>query len=539
MTQTSSKTGQQGSARDGTESPEELKRLSETLKIPFMNRLPLAVNLSHELVQGLDVAWARKNRLVPIEESPERIQVAISSPLALSPIDEMAHKFGRRIEIVVAPENEILKALNQIFSESMDTADDLLLKMAADDEGFSGDGLEDIPDLIDSEDSAPVIKLVNHILFSAVEEKASDIHIEPGPGTMVVRYRIDGILYNRLSPPKQYLPFLSSRVKVMAGLDIAEKRLPQDGRFQFSVAERSIDVRVSVIPTSEGERLVLRLLDKGTSHLELSELGLAEANLALFARLVDRTNGIILSTGPTGSGKTTTLYTAISRLDTQEINIITIEDPVEYNLPGVGQIQVNSKIGLTFSQGLRSVLRHDPDVIMIGEIRDLETSEIAIQAALTGHLVFSTIHTNDAPSSVTRLVDMGVEPYLVSSTIQGVVAQRLVRLLCTKCRVPYVPDLAFLKKSGLDSVKLSGVEVYKAEGCPDCFGTGYKGRIGIFEIMEMNDEIRACLVRTPAANAIREVAIQTGMETLLDDGLKKVKAGLTSIEEILRVTVVL
>ena len=400
---------------------EDLKELCRGLGIEYYESLP-PTQLPQEIINSLDVAWARKNRLVPIKATEDKVVVAFSNPLALEPADELAFWLKKRIEVVAAPENEILRSLNMLFSAAMDTADDLLLEMVSDDAEVLSADFEDIPDLIDSDESAPVIKLVNMILFQAVSERASDIHIESGPGVVTVRFRIDGILYDRITPPRQYLPFLSSRIKVMSDLDIAEKRLPQDGRFQFTIAEQNIDVRVSVIPTSEGERLVLRLLYKGSALRNLEELGLDHENLEKFIGLIQRPNGIILSTGPTGSGKTTTLYAALTRLNSRDLNIITIEDPVEYALTGVGQIQVNPKIGLTFAQGFRSVLRHDPDVIMIGEVRDIETAEIASQAALTGHRVFSTLHTNDAPSAVTRLVDMGIEPYLVSSTVTGIEA---------------------------------------------------------------------------------------------------------------------
>ena len=419
---------------------------------------------------------------------------------------------------------------------SMDTADDVLKEIAETEEDPLSADLDAVPDLIDSSDAAPVIRLVNRILYQAVTERVSDIHIEAGGDRVKVRFRIDGVLYDRLSPPKSYLPFLSSRIKVMAGLDIAEKRLPQDGRFNFSVAERSVDVRVSVIPTTGGERVVLRLLDKTTALLGLEDLGMGGRVLETFAGLITRPNGIILATGPTGSGKTTTLYAALSRLNSRELNIITIEDPVEYHLPGVGQIHVNSKVGLDFARGLRSVLRHDPDVIMIGEIRDVETAEIAIQSSLTGHLVFSTLHTNDAPSAVTRLVDMGVEPYLVSSAVIGVLAQRLIRLLCPNCKAPHQPSAKALARAGLPPDALDGHQVYKPVGCDKCFETGYRGRAGLYELLKVSDEVQKVLAQTSEANDIRRVARESGMVPLIHAGLEKVKKGQTSLREVLRVT---
>ncbi len=514
---------------------EALKALCEHLALTFLERLP-GPQLPAELVKKLDVGWARRNRLVPLSADDEHVVVATSQPLVLEPVDELAFTLGRRIELVGAPEEEVLAALNFVFSESMDTADDVLKEMAAADEDILTTDLDAIPDLIDSSDAAPVIRLVNRVLFQAVSERVSDIHIEPAADRVKIRFRIDGVLYERLNPPRNYLPFLASRIKVMSGLDIAEKRLPQDGRFQFTVAERNIDVRVSVIPTAGGERVVLRLLDKTTALLGLEDLGMSSENLETFGRLIARPNGIILATGPTGSGKTTSLYAALSRLNTRELNIITIEDPVEYHLPGVGQIHVNPKVGLDFARGLRSVLRHDPDVIMIGEIRDAETAEIAIQSSLTGHLVFSTLHTNDAPSAVTRLVDMGVEPYLVSSAVIGVVAQRLVRMLCPSCKQLDQPSPGALERAGLPPDTLEGADVFRPAGCDICFKTGYRGRAGIYEILTVSDTVQRTLARTSEANEIRRAAIEGGMIPLVEAGLIKVRDGRTSLEEILRVT---
>lgn len=511
-----------------------LKSLCKHLAVPWQDHLPQA-RLPEGLAERLDVGWARKNRLVPFAGSEESVTVATSNPLAVEAIDELAFLFQRRIELVGAPEEEVLAALNMLFAEGMGEADDLLKEMD-ESEGhiFSAD--DETTDLIDSSDAAPVIRLVNRILFQAVSERCSDVHIEPGPLSVNVRLRIDGVLYDRLSPPKHWLPFLISRIKVMAGLDIAEKRLPQDGRFQFSVAERSIDVRVSVIPTAGGERVVLRLLDKSTALLGLEDLGMEGEILNRFVKLVTRPNGIILATGPTGSGKTTSLYAALSRLNTRDVNIITIEDPVEYHLAGVGQIHVNNKVGLTFARGLRSVLRHDPDVIMIGEIRDLETAEIAIQSSLTGHLVFSTLHTNDAPSAVTRLVDMGIEAYLVSSAVIGVVAQRLVRRLCPHCRVP--DETAADRLAGYERYAhmLENAVPYRPEGCDMCSHTGYRGRAGLYELLLLDDAVQATLSRTSESNEIRRAAIQSGMIPLVEVGIDKVRKGVTSLEEVFRVT---
>ncbi|MEW5724842.1 MAG: type II secretion system ATPase GspE [Thermodesulfobacteriota bacterium] len=513
-----------------------LRELCDALNVPFLDRLP-APGLPPELAGRIELGWARKNRLVPLSTAGESVVVAVVNPLALDPVDELAFVLGRRIEVVAAPEAEVLGALNRLFSESMDTADDVLRELAETEAGHLEADLEAAQDLIDSSESAPIVRLINRVLIQAANERASDIHLESGGDRVNIRFRIDGVLYDRISPPKSYLTFLASRVKVMSGLDIAEKRLPQDGRFQFLVADRNIDVRVSVIPTSTGERVVLRLLDKSQGLLGLEDLGLEDENLRRFEDLIQKPHGIVLATGPTGSGKTTTLYAALSRLNTRDLNIITIEDPVEYQLKGVGQIHVNPKVGLDFARGLRSVLRHDPDVIMIGEIRDLETAEIAIQSSLTGHLVFSTLHTNDAPSAVTRLVDMGIEPYLVSSALIGVVAQRLVRLLCPRCKSPVTTPLAeTLSRAGLAENALAGATVYKPQGCDYCHYTGYRGRTGIYELLLPTDEVQAVLATTSEAGRIRRVALAAGMTPLSESGLARVRRGQTSLEEVLRVT---
>ena len=351
-----------------------------------------------------------------------------------------------------------------------------------------------------------------------------------------MRYRVDGILYDLLTPPKWIQPSLISRVKVMAKMNIAEKRLPQDGRFDVRVGDQDIDVRVSTIPTSFGERLVLRLLNKSGSLLELSELGLSPQRLDLLQRLVASPNGIILVTGPTGSGKTTTLYAILQSINKPGINIITIEDPVEYQMKGISQIQVNPKIDLTFARGLRSIVRQDPDVILIGEVRDRETADIAVQSALTGHLVFSTLHTNDSPSAITRLVDIGVEPFLISSSVLAVFAQRLVRVLCTDCKQPYAPKSVYLQSIGVHAAQFAAKPIFKAVGCEKCFQTGYRGRLGIFEIMVMSEELKTLIIQTYDSNRIKALATQEKMVTLREDGIEKVLEGTTTLEEVLRVT---
>ncbi|NNL43123.1 MAG: Flp pilus assembly complex ATPase component TadA, partial [Desulfobacterales bacterium] len=396
--------------------------------------------------------------------------------------------------------------------------------------------IEDTADLLDDTSSAPIIKLVNHIISQSIKARASDIHIEPYQDSFKVRYRVDGILYDLLTPPKWIQAPLISRIKVMAEMNIAEKRLPQDGRLDVKMGDQEIDVRVSTIPISFGERVVLRLLNKTTKLFTLSNLGLLPTKLKLLENLVKAPNGIILVTGPTGSGKTTSLYAVLSSINTPEINIITVEDPVEYQLKGVSQIQVNPKIDLTFAQGLRSIVRQDPDVILIGEIRDQETAEIAVQSALTGHLVFSTLHTNDAASAITRLVDMGVEPFLISSSIIAVVAQRLARVLCDSCKESYLPESLALGRIGISADQIRRSNICRAKGCKECLNTGYKGRIGLFEIMVLRDKLKSLILKTFDSNLIKNAALEAGMVSLRHDGILKVLSGMTTTEEVLRVT---
>ena len=385
-------------------------------------------------------------------------------------------------------------------------------------------------------DEAPIIKLINSLLFRSVKERASDLHFEPFERDIIVRFRIDGVLHNILTLPKKFHPSITSRIKIMASLNIAEKRLPQDGRISLKIAGKDIDVRVSLIPTSFGERVVLRLLDKSGYLLRLTDIGLSKEMQGVFNRLIRLTHGIILVTGPTGSGKTTTLYAALTEINSPDKNIITIEDPVEYQVKGIGQMQINPKIELTFARGLRSILRQDPDVIMVGEIRDLETAEIAIQASLTGHLVFSTLHTNDSAGAITRLIDMGIEPFLVSSSVVAIMAQRLVRTLCTSCKKEYTPAGSEIEELGIEQSRLYGHTIYLAVGCDKCMQTGYRGRTGIYELLLINDDVRSLILQNVNSQLIKNKTIEIGMTTLRADGAKKVLEGITSIEEVARVT---
>ncbi|MBF0551385.1 MAG: type II secretion system ATPase GspE [Deltaproteobacteria bacterium] len=523
--------------KTGAVSEEELLEvLAQRFNLPlFKNLKP---RLSVELAGRVPINYFKKYTIAPLNLEDGVLTVAVNDPYMINPVDEMRLFFNcLKVNRVLATRREILACIHRFYDQAGDTSEEVIQDLDAGDEtAGGGDAFGETEDLLDATSEAPVIRLVNHVLTQAAKRQASDIHIEPYQKDLKVRYRIDGILYEILSPPKRFQSAITSRIKIMANLNIAEKRLPQDGRIQIRVANKDIDIRVSIIPTAFGERIVLRLLDKTAALLGLEELGFGPKKLTVFRSLISRVNGIILVTGPTGSGKSTTLYAALNELNSVERNIITVEDPIEYQLYGVGQIQVNPKINLTFAKGLRAILRHDPDVIMVGEIRDLETVEIAIQASLTGHLVFSTLHTNDSAGAVTRLVDMGVEPFLISSAVVGVVAQRLVRVVCPKCREPYNPSAEELAEMNLSPRLLGNRQLYRGRGCGDCFDTGYRGRTSIYEIMVMTDSIRNLVLKGADANQIRQAAIAEGMATLKQDGTEKLLAGATTVAEVLRVT---
>ncbi|RJO65677.1 MAG: type II secretion system protein GspE [Myxococcales bacterium] len=504
--------------------------LAFQLGLDYLKEIPRDTDFS--LVQGIPINYAKQYKFVPIKRHNGSIVVATSEPLELFALDDLQLLFGGRLDIKVASQQRVLNAINHIYSEAGRDSANL------DDERLQSGGSEEDAtiDLMEvTDDDAPIIQFVNNVLFRAVKERASDIHIEPMEKDLVVRFRIDGVLYEIARPPKAAQASISSRVKIMGNLNIAEKRLPQDGRIRLKVAGKDIDIRLSTLPTSHGERIVMRLLDRSDVLLDLKQLGFLAHQYAIFEKLIHQTHGILLVTGPTGSGKTTTLYSALSKINRPDVNIITIEDPVEYQLPGVGQIPVNAKIGMTFASGLRSILRQDPDIIMIGEIRDVETAEIAIQSSLTGHLVFSTVHTNDAPSTVTRLIDMGVEPYLVASSVIGILAQRLVRLVCQHCREPYEPNDEELGNIGLDRREVTG-PFYRAVGCPHCLNLGYSGRKGIYELLVVEEEMQTLIQRNAPLTEMRRAALTRGMHTLRMDGVEKIKQGWTTTEEVIRVT---
>jgi general secretion pathway protein E len=471
--------------------------------------------------------------VLPISKVGDTVLAAMLDPLNTAALDDLGLLLNSRISPVLVLEPVITDAINRVYDRATGLAHEAVQRLQQEDEDSEED--LDAIDLIDEHggDDAPIIRFVNALLRDAVKSRASDIHIESYERHVSVRNRIDGLLYKKVEAPKHAQSSIVARVKIMAGLNIAEKRLPQDGRIRRKIAGKDIDVRVSTIPTAHGERIVMRILDRSNVILRLEDLGFSNENLDNFNHLINRPHGIILVSGPTGSGKTTTLYAALSRINSPDINILTVEDPVEYQLAGVGQMQVQSKIDLTFANGLRAFLRQDPDVIMVGEIRDRETAEIAIQASLTGHLVLSTVHTNDAPGAVTRLVDMGVEPFLVSSTLVGVLAQRLVRNLCPECKTPYEPTAEEMIQLRLDPQP--GLTFYREVGCSKCLETGYRGRSGIYELLLIDDDVRALILKNVDAGTIRKTATAHGMKSLLMDGVRRVMAGQTTMEEVLRV----
>ncbi len=492
--------------------------------------------LRFDLVEQLPIQYLKKHKIFPFQSEDGTLRIAVNDPLDLEVLDDLRILFGQNeIRPVLVPAREILSAINRTYGQANDTAEQLMQDLGEEaDSQHLFTELEVGEDLLDETSEAPIIKLVNHIFSQAVKSQASDIHIEPYQKHLQVRFRLDGVLHNVLSPPRRLHAAIVSRIKVMARLDIAEKRLPQDGRTEVKIGERLVDVRVSSLPTAFGERVVLRLLEKSGKLLSMEEIGLTAAALAEMKRLLHLSHGIILVTGPTGSGKTTTLYAALSSINSPDKNILTIEDPIEYQLDGIGQMQVNPKINLTFVSGLRSMVRQDPDVILVGEIRDRETADIAIHAALTGHLVFSTLHTNDSASAVTRLTDMGIEPFLVSTAVQAIIAQRLVRLLCTHCKEAYEPEEA--QWAELRSSREVAGPIFRADGCEKCLETGYRGRTGIYEFLLLSEAIKGLVLKTSDANQINKVARAEGMANLREDGINKVTEGRTTISEVLRVT---
>lgn len=495
------------------------------------------INIEPTIVVLIPEEMARRHQLIAIDKDERKLTIAMANPLDVFAHDELKIRLGYDIDSVLSYGEDIDKALDEVFGVT-DEWDQVIGKIENMQVTVLREEEKDAADIsaITESEEAPVIALVNLIILRAVKENASDVHIEPfGEDTLKVRYRIDGILHDVMSLPRNLQLAVVSRIKIMSDLDIAERRLPQDGRIQVNVGEKKINIRVSILPAVTGESAVLRILDPSSILLELDSLGFSPEILPSFLSLIKKPNGIILVTGPTGSGKSTTLYTTLNLLNSTEKKIMTIEDPVEYRLKGISQVQAKPKIGLTFAAGLRSFLRQDPDIMLVGEIRDKETAEIAVQAALTGHIVLSTLHTNDAPSSVVRLVDMGIEPFLISSSVIGIIAQRLVRKICPKCKkeIKITPDIEKI----LNEYEIGNNEItlYKGEGCPYCKDTGYKGRVAIFELMVITENIREMIIKKVSTGKLREAAVKEGMCLLKLDGIKKVCEGVTTIDEVLRV----
>lgn len=512
-----------------------LKFLHTRYGVPSINVSNLEID--PKLAELIGPEFMRKYLVVPVRRAGSTLYVAMADPFDVSVIDDLKFHTGYHIEALVAPESEIRRAIDRFFdptaalAETIKGGEEEAVEVVRQEETF------DLSEVEKTAEEAPVVRLVNAILADAIMKGASDIHLEPYEKYFRVRYRIDGVLYEVMKPPLKMKNAIVSRIKIMSQLDIAERRLPQDGRFLIRMGNREIDFRVSVMPSQYGEKVVLRLLDKAKLQLDLTKLGFEPEDLERFDRAIHKPFGMILVTGPTGSGKTTTLYSVLSELNKTSVNICTAEDPIEFSLPGVNQVQIHDAIGLTFASCLRTFLRQDPDIIMVGEIRDLETAEIAVRAALTGHLVLSTLHTNDAPSTMTRLLDMGVEPFLVSSSVIMVVAQRLVRTICPDCKEAMeVPPEALLELGVPEEEVYNGFRAWRGKGCPRCNNIGYRGRIALFEVMTVDDEIKEMVLRRAPATEIRRVAIEHGMRSLRQSGIIKVKKGITTIEEVLRVT---
>jgi general secretion pathway protein E/type IV pilus assembly protein PilB len=514
-----------------------LEVFGEQMSIPVVDLSQIEIDPA--VLKLVPQRLVHKRQIIPVQRVGDTLRVATANPYDIAAFDELRMVIDLKIEQVLGSENEIQRLIRQHFGVGGSTIEEMTEAEeghgTADEIELLSDSVDETGDLIEMAQEATVVKLVNDILAEALRDKASDIHIEPYEHDFKIRYRIDGVLQNINVPPqtRRYQAAIISRIKIMSNLNIAEKRLPQDGGFKARIHNREIDFRVAVVPTGHGESVVMRILDRQSINLSLQQLGMAEEILENFESLITRPHGIILVTGPTGSGKTTTLYAALHTIVSDEIKILTIEDPIEYYLEGINQVQVREKIGLTFSRALRSFLRADPDVILVGEIRDKETAEVAINASLTGHLVFSTLHTNDSAGANTRLLDMGVEPFLVSSSIEGILAQRLVRKICPHCREAYAPDRGSLPA---DFEFRPGMQLYKGRGCRECRHIGYRSRVGIYELLLMNDEIRELVVQRSSSSVIQKAALRNGLKLLREDGWNKVRTGITTPEEVLRVS---
>ncbi len=500
-------------------------------------------NISTEVTEKVPAQVANIYRVVPVSFEDGILTVAMADPLNVSVLDDlrfMLDKSVREVKGAVSNEDQIARAIEKFYKNDAESVDSILAGMSDDDMKVFAEAAEsdklDLENLEGLAQAAPVVKLLNLILMQAIKDQASDIHFEPFEDDFKIRYRVDGVLYEMMPPPPHLALALISRIKVMSNLDIAETRLPQDGRIELAIGGRPVDLRVSTLPTMFGESCVMRILDRSVVNLDLQAVGLRDRDLELTKHLIGKPNGIVLVTGPTGSGKTTTLYSCLNHINSIDVKIITTEDPVEYDIDGIVQCQVNAEIGVTYADCLRSILRQDPDTILVGEIRDKETAQMAIEASLTGHLVFSTLHTNDAPSVVARLVDIGIEPFLVSATLEGIIAQRLVRRICTGCREEYVPTRAELIGLGLNADDYEGKTFAYGKGCPKCNNSGHRGRTAIYEIMTINDQIRNLVLQQAATEKLREAARENGMRTLRESGVLSIFDHITTVEEIIRET---
>ncbi len=512
-----------------------LETLSSELRLPYVKKSQYPK--SGLPVEGVSIseAFLREKTIFPLQLKDDALIVAVFDPFDLYTIEDLKVSLGKNIRVVLSSEQDILESIDAHYGQGGSSAMDRMVGDINDDDLHGLDNLDESTEHIrDMASEAPVIKLVNHVISEAIESRASDIHFEPFADELLLRYRIDGILHEFDPPPKRLSSAITTRIKIMAKMDISERRLPQDGRIKLKILGKDIDMRVSTLPTLHGESVVMRILDRGSLMLDLSQMGFPKKVHEQLEALILKPYGKLLVTGPTGSGKTTTLYAALSKINTPNKKIITVEDPVEYQMRGINQIHVKSQIGLNFASGLRSIVRQDPDVIMVGEIRDPETAEISIQAALTGHLVFSTVHTNDAAGAITRLLDMGIENFLISSALLGVLAQRLVRVICPECKEEATLTPTLRKEMG--QIGKEDFKVYHGKGCSACSQTGFKGRCGIYELLVIDDHIRELILKKTTAQIICDQARQTGMTTLREDGWDKVAKGITTVEEILRVT---
>jgi general secretion pathway protein E len=515
-----------------------LKAMSDGLEMPYAENLN-KISVPQVFVDKVPVQFARNYYLIGLEQTNGSMKVATASPFDAYPMDDLSAMLGLELDPVLAPRTEITSLINKAYKNKQDIVEESVGDFDDDDLESLADSVDTSEDILDVANKAPIIKLVNMLFFQSLKMRASDIHLQPFEDRLQVRYRIDGVLYDMEAIPKRLQDAVTSRIKVMSELDIAERRLPQDGRASLRLGDSEVDVRVSSVPTNNGERIVMRLLDKTARLYELEEIGLYGENLKMVESYIHYNHGIIFVSGPTGSGKTTTLYSALTRINSTRMNVMTIEDPIEYHLAAISQIQVNEKKGLTFASGLRSLLRQDPDIMMVGEVRDRETAQIAIQAAQTGHLVFSTIHTNDAPTVTTRLLDIGIEPYLVATSVVVAIAQRLVRRICPDCTEnidPTPEDMEQLKDLKITRDMLKDGKLVRGRGCGNCFGSGYLGRLGIYEILPMEEQVREQIVNRASASAIKRSALERGFRTLRMDGSHKVALGLTTPEEVMRVT---